>query len=753
MQDQQSRSGWKSMLSSLWLRSSNIRWKIIVPYLFLTLVVAVIGIYVVLTLVAGSLDERLDNHLLEAGRAVLNGFARVEIDHMESATILGATRGVAQALVDHDYETFAQLVVPFASTQNSGVLIVVDSAGDTVLNMLRQGDKIEPISLDFDATYLWPIRELLAEASPSASPRRAVGLHPVDGRYYYFTAVPLPAGPDGEFLGVLLIGTALDMLLPNLKSSSMADIIVYMPEGQAVATTLTSGLTEDEKTTLLSVISISPDLYTQVYESEAKTRIENVTINQRAYRLSRGPLIVARDRLTIFAVVLPSNFIIDTNTASRNTYILIFTAAMAAVILLGVGVARRITTPLDTLVKTSQAVAEGNLQQRTGIRRADEIGALATTFDQMTERLGERTVALQAALQVQKETATRMRSILSSIGDGVLLEDTEGNITSLNKAAESMLEDMALHFLSGPMRELPVADKDGDVNARLNPWLLERRRFQVANKVYTAHSASVATDENENLGTVIVLRDVTVEVEAEQLKDAFVAHVSHELRTPLTAIKGYTALLLATAGSTLSQTQHGFLDRISRQTDNLVFMINALLDFSEVESGGRLGLRQEPLSLSALVDEIYKEWRPQMEEKSLAFTLEMEPDIPLVNADVARLRWALINLVRNAYQYTDSGGTVSMHLSSSYDRVSFEVTDTGVGISVEDQRRLFSRFHRVMQSRDDNVRGLGLGLYVTKAIVEAHGGYIQVISEVGGGSTFTLVLPAMREHDVKRIGV
>jgi len=752
MQDQQPKSVWKSILTSLSPRSSNIRWKIILPYLFLTLVVAVIGIYVVINLVAGSLDERLDNHLLESGRAVLNGFARAEIDHMEAATILGATRGAAQALVEHDNEAFAELVVPYASTQKFGVLIVTDAAGQTVLNMLRVDDKLEPISLDFDATYLWIISRLLEEASPGASPLRAVGAHPVDGRYYYFTAVPLPAGPDGEFLGVLMIGTALDGLLPNLKASSMADIIVYMSEGQAVASTLTSGLADDEKTTLLNALSISPELYNLAFESDEKTRIENVTINQRAYRLSRGPLIVARDRLTVFAVALPSNFIIDTNVSNRNTYVLIFTAAMAAVIILGVAVAQRITIPLNMLVRTSQAVAEGDLQQRTGIRREDEIGALATTFDQMTERLGERTVALQTSLQVQKETATRMRSILSSIGDGVLLEDTEGNITTLNKAAESMLEDMAMHFLSGPMRELPVADKDGDVNERVNPWLLERRRFQVANKVYTAHSASVATDEGENLGTVVVLRDVTVEVEAEQLKDAFVAHVSHELRTPLTAIKGYTALLLATAGAALSPTQHGFLDRISRQTDNLVFMINALLDFSEVESGGRLGLRQEPLALSSVVEEIYKEWRPQMEEKSLTFTLEMAQDVPLVNADVARLRWALINLVRNAYQYTDSGGTVSLRLSSSYDRVSFEVVDTGVGISVEDQLRLFSRFHRVMQSRDDNVRGLGLGLYVTKAIVEAHGGYIQVVSEVGGGSTFTLVLPAVREHDVKRVG-
>ncbi|HOT90581.1 MAG TPA: ATP-binding protein [Anaerolineae bacterium] len=745
MQVQQPKNIWKSIWTAVLHRSSDIRGKIILPYLFLTLAVAVVGIYIVVTLVAGSLDERLDNHLLESGRAVLNGFARLESDHLESATILVGTRGAAQALAEHNYEEFSRLITPFASTQNFGVLVVVNADGKTVLNMLRRGDQLEPISLDFDATYLWIIGKLLEEASPASLPRRAIGAHPVDGRYYYFTAVPFPAGPDGEFLGVVMIGTALDTILTSLKNSSLADIIVYMYEGQAVASTFTLGLSPEEQASLLKALSITPEMYAQAFASETKTRIENITVNQLPYRLSRGPLIVARDRLAVFAVVLPSDFIIRTNIANRKTYIMVFTVAMAAVIVLGIGVAQRITHPLHALVRTSQAVAEGNLQQRTGIRRTDEIGALAATFDQMTERLSERTVALQAALQVQKETATRMRSILSSIGDGVLFEDTEGNITPLNKAAETMLVEMAMHFLAGPVRELSVVDKDRIVSDQTNPWLLEMRRFQVANKVYTAHSASVSTDDGEDLGTVIVLRDVTSEVEAEQLKDAFIAHVSHELRTPLTAIKGYTALLSATAGAELSPMHRGFLDRISQQTEGLVSMINALLDFSEIEAGGRIGLRQAPLLLSSLVEEIYKEWLPQMEEKSLTFTLEMAQNIPLVNADASRLRWAIINLVRNAYQYTDAGGTVSLRLSSSDDRVFLEVMDTGVGISPEDQRRLFNRFYRVMQSRDDNVRGLGLGLYVTKSIVEAHGGNIQVVSKVGRGSTFTLVLPALRD--------
>jgi two-component system phosphate regulon sensor histidine kinase PhoR len=501
---------------------------------------------------------------------------------------------------------------------------------------------------------------------------------------------------------------------------------------------------------MLSSLTIPADVYEDILYSEDQTRIETLTIEGRDYRLSRGPLVVGNDRLAVFDAALPSDFLLNSNAVNRGTYVLVFGLAMGAVILLGYGVAQRITRPLLTLVKTSQAVADGDLKQRTDIERNDEIGTLATAFDQMTERLDERTLALQSSLQVQRETASRMRSILSSIGDGVLLEDAQGNIVPLNQAATVMLEDAASRFLSGPVRDLPMLEQDRSLDTWANPWLLESRRFQVANRIYMAHSATVGSDHGENLGTVIVLRDVTAEMEAEQLKDAFVAHVSHELRTPLTAIKGYTALLGATAGSALNQTQHNFLDRISRQTDNLVGMINALLDFSEVEAGGRIGLRSELIELPVMIQDIYDEWKAEMEEKPLTFILEMEDNLPKVNVDVTRLRWALINLVRNAHQYTDAGGKITLRLSSAQADVVFQVIDTGVGIAEEAQKRLFTRFYRVMQSHDDNVRGLGLGLYVAKTIIEAHGGSIHVTSEMGVGSTFTVTLPAAPAQEAQQ---
>jgi len=748
MQAQPTPSVWKRVWNTLLRFVSDIRGKIIVPYLILTFAVAVIGLYVVTRLLSSSLDERFNNHLLESGRAVLTGFARHGIEHLEAARTFSLTEGVIEALREGDEATLADRVLPAATTRGVDVVIFFDAVGQTQLNALKRDGQVALVEYDFRPTDVWLVERLLAQGSASSSALRAIGEHPVDNKYYYFTAAPIAL--EEEFAGVVLVGTALDVLLPELNAASMAEITVYLNQGQAIASTFVRGMPADAQAEMLAELTIPPSVYDDALQSQDQTRIETLTIEKRDYRLSRGPLAVGNDRLAVFDVALPSDFLIESNAVNRSTYVVVFGLAMGAVILLGYGVAQRITRPVFTLIKTSQAVADGDLKQRTGIERSDEIGTLATAFDQMTERLDERTLALQSSLQIQRETASRMRSILSSIGDGVLLEDAEGNIVPLNQAATAMLEDAASRFLTGPVRDLPMLEQDRSPDIWPNPWLLESRRFQVANRIYMAHSATVGSDHGENLGTVIVLRDVTAEVEAEQLKDAFVAHVSHELRTPLTAIKGYTALLGVTAGTALTETQHNFLDRISRQTDNLVGMINALLDFSEVEAGGKIGLRLELIELSALIQETYDEWQAEMEEKPLTFILEMADHLPKVNVDVVRLRWALISLVRNAYQYTDAGGKVTLRLSAAQDNVVFQVIDTGVGIAEEAQKRLFTRFYRVMQSHDDNVRGLGLGLYVTKTIIEAHGGAIQVTSEVGVGSTFTVTLPAARDQEAQQ---
>jgi two-component system sensor histidine kinase VicK len=740
LQDQESEKqpGWPQQLRRLFV--SSIRGKIVLPYLILTLTVAIIGIYVVTSLVASSLDERLTNQLLEAGRVVSDGLARQEMNHLESARSIAFTVGLAEALQAGNRDRVVALAQPAAVVRGVESLIIVDGAGQEMVHTLQQDDgSFETVEGQFDTSELWMVQALLEASDPNAFPKRGLVLHGVNERYYYFTAIPI--GLEEEVVGVVVVGTSLNTLLPLFKVTSLADVIIYLDGGRAVATTFALAEQPADVAALLDTLSTTPALYeSALHSTGAVTTVEDdVRIRDRSYRLARGPLRVGDDNLGVFAVALPTHFIAQARALGRDTYVLIFSAAMAGVILIGYLISQRITGPITRLVRTSQAVAEGDLKQRTGIVRTDEIGFLAATFDKMTGRLSERTQALEEAIG-------RMRAILASIGDGVMLEDVEGNFIPLNAAAEALLEEMAANFPLGPLRELSEADYDQISDLEPSPWLVERRRFQVGKKVISAHSAAVQTDDGEHLGTVIVLRDVTAEVEAERLKDAFITHVSHELRTPLTAIKGYSELLLVSAGDALNEEQRGFLETISRHTDNLVAMINELLDFSEMEAGGRLGLRRRPVVLTTLVEEVAEEWRPQMDEKGLTFQVEAPADLPLVDADTRRLRWAVINLVRNAQQYTPAGGSVTLRLSEENGQVVLDVIDTGRGISPEDQQSLFTRFYRVTNVTADDVRGLGLGLYVTRAIIEAHEGNIEVVSEEGGGSKFSVTRPALQDH-------
>ncbi len=733
--DQESgkRAGWHQPL--LGLLTYGIRGKIVLPYLFLTMIVAVIGIYVVTSLVASSLDERLTNQLLEAGRVVSDSLSRWEMDHLESARSVAYTVGLANALEAGDFGEVVALANPAVVNAELDCLIVTDADGRGVVHMLRQDDGSYSREEQFDSSGLWIVRSLLEAGDPYALPGRGLVLHEANQRYYYLTSMPVEL--DGGVAGVVVVGTSLDSLLTHFKATSLADVIIYLDGGRAVATTFALAEKPADVGGLLDNLSVTPALYDSALKGTGFTTIENdIVVRGRAYRLARGPLRVANETLGVYAVALPSHFIAQARTTGRNTYVLIFTAAMAGVIFVGYLISQRITSPISRLVRASQAVAEGDLERRTHIVRTDEIGILAQTFDVMTGRLLERTRALEEAIG-------RMRAILSSIGDGVLLEDLEGNFIPLNAAAEALLEEMEEDFPFGPLCELPVGEYDQEHDLQLSPWILERRRFQVGDKVITAHSAAVRTDDGDHLGTVIVLRDVTAEVAAERLKDAFITHVSHELRTPLTAIKGYSELLLVSAREALDKEQRGFLETIGRHTDSLVTMINELLDFSEMEAGGRLGLRQRPVLLSSLVEDIANEWRSQMDEKGLEFQVEIPAELSLVDADTRRLRWAVINIVRNAWQYTPAGGSVTLQLYERDGDVVLNVVDTGIGITHENQKNLFNRFHRMTETEGQEIRGLGLGLYVTRAIVEAHGGHVDFVSEKGRGSTFSLILPAL----------
>jgi len=369
----------------------SIRVKVILPYFLLTLIIAITGAYVVTRLVTNSLSERLQNQLLEAGRIVSDEIARQEVQHIENARIIIFTRGVAEALLDEE-PVLDELVLPTASGVGIENLFIFNIQGQEMLHLLEQadGELLNITKPTRDNTFDF-FQSILTSNDPDTLPTRAIRKDPENNRWYYYTAMPFVA--NNEMIGVMVIGTSIDTIMPLMKSTSLADVIIYRESGQAIASTLMAQ--DDEEGIFLKTLSIPVATYQNVVDSDGLVSGENITVGERSYSLIRGKLQVSNDLLGVFAVVLSSDYVVQTSAINRNLYVGIFGVAMVVVVLLGFFIARGIINPLSSLVQTSQAIAGGDLDKRTGIQSRDEIGALATTFDKMTESLQERTIDLQ----------------------------------------------------------------------------------------------------------------------------------------------------------------------------------------------------------------------------------------------------------------------------------------------------------------------------------------------------------------------
>jgi signal transduction histidine kinase len=229
-------------------------------------------------------------------------------------------------------------------------------------------------------------------------------------------------------------------------------------------------------------------------------------------------------------------------------------------------------------------------------------------------------------------------------------------------------------------------------------------------------------------------------LELDQMKDEFVALISHELRTPLTSIRGYVELLRQDLPNAPLEQQEKFLSVVERNADRLLVLVNDLLFMAQIEVG-KVELNRVETDLVSLAEECVAAAQPVAEERRIEVKIDSQSR-PVLSADRARLAQVLDNLLSNALKFTPPGGEVEIRIAASEDTASLEMSDTGMGISAEDQTHLFSSFFRSSSANAAAVPGTGLGLAISKGIVEAHGGEISVQSREGHGSTFRIVLPA-----------
>ena len=708
---------------------------------------AAFGVFVVTQLVAGSFEERLKNQLIEAGRIVSDEVVNRERLRLEMERTIANTIGLPQALIDRNFQELYDLVFPhIANTNAIDSVVLLDTQGKEVLRLQRETvDPNAPLKTyqGSGANFFgWgAVARVLSDPQSSLKDVQ-IARDTNSDELIIYTVGPVKA-PEGT-VGAVLVGTYLKRELDAIHEVALTDVTLFDEQGQVIRSTLV--VDEEEAAEVFKIFT--PEKFQQVVD-QAKNEVyfdevegpDEVETRGQTYRLAYAPFILRGQVYGVYAVALPTNFITNTNNQSRTLLSIIFSAGVMAVLVIGYVVSQRIIRPIIRLVQTSQEIAKGNLDQRTGLKRDDEIGILASTFDDMTSELQKKTIEL-------REEASKLTAILHSIADGVIVQDLEGNVITTNPAAEEILAAIGDDFISPDpeMNNMEVGREPGQAQS----WSLfnhltglefhETRRFEMGRRVLSALSAPVVTSDGEQLGSVVVLRDITREVEAERLKDDFITSMSHELRTPPTAIKGYNDLLKMTSNN-LDERQKSFIEAIEQNVTDLLNIIQQMLDLSQIDAG-TLGIDQELQNLTELIETEAEQWAEKMEEKELAFSVHL-PDGPIwVEGDWDRLTQVIHNLLSNAYNYTLPGGRVEVSAKQKDGQAQVDVKDTGVGIAKEDQRFLFTRFFRAIHDeRTFDVSGAGLGLYMSKAVIEAHNGSIWMESGLYQGSIFSFALP------------
>ncbi len=290
-------------------------------------------------------------------------------------------------------------------------------------------------------------------------------------------------------------------------------------------------------------------------------------------------------------------------------------------------------------------------------------------------------------------------------------------------------------------RQHAIQELAEDVLQRRERAVREITLFQPQERQVRVHAVPCESADDRGPAVVLVIQDMTESNRYEQLRKEFVANVSHELKSPLTSIKSLTETLLDGA---LEDPPAGrrFVQMIESDVERLSRLIDDLLALSQIESQAT-PLRLAPVEMRRLVDSVVASLAPATERQRLRVDIAISEHLT-IQADPDRLRQGLINLIENAIKYNTAGGAIRINARIEQDAARIIVADTGIGIPIEDQPRIFERFYRVDKARSRELGGTGLGLSIVKHVVEAHGGQVSVESRPNEGATFTVILPQSR---------
>ncbi|MEO5892180.1 MAG: ATP-binding protein [Ferruginibacter sp.] len=388
-----------------------------------------------------------------------------------------------------------------------------------------------------------------------------------------------------------------------------------------------------------------------------------------------------------------------------------------------------ISAPIQVLNEGIREIANKNYRKRIHLNQKDEFGELAGAFNSMAEKLDEYENSNLAQLRFEK---SRIETIINQMRDGIIGLDAKRNILFLNAVAEKLFG----------LKEADIIGKYSPDIAIKNDLMRKILQDVAGNelKIYADDKESYfnkdildVTNNGAVVGQVIVLRNITPFHELNEAKTNFIATVSHELKTPISSIKMSAQLLEDKRIGNLSPEQTDLVKSITDDSERLLKITSELLNMAQVETG-HIELKLQPAKPAIIVEQAVSAIRFNAGQKNVELKINMPGDLPLIQADIEKTSWVLINFLTNAIKYSPENSTITINVLQNKNLVEFTVQDTGNGIDEKYLPKIFDRYYKVPGTHERS--GTGLGLAISREFIEAQHGTIWADSIIGEGSVF-----------------
>ena len=486
-------------------------------------------------------------------------------------------------------------------------------------------------------------------------------------------------------------------------------------------------------------------IYSGKNDTHKNTKRANITVTSPLEALGEKN----NPNIGSVTVALSGNIINQISSTTRASLLFVFTIAwvvFAFVILINTYL---ITRELRILQDGVKKISTGEFGYKiAGQDVSNEVKELFNEFNDMSNRLHIYEEQNIEQLTLEKN---KLEAVLMSIANGVVVCDNNDKVVLVNNHAQKLLEVSEENLLNTEIQQYVDTDGNFCFKEKIEQFkdtpleIIESKPIEfnitVDKRIIKSVISPMFTRNNDYVGYIIVMIDVTKEAEMEQMRTHFISNVSHELRTPVTVLRSYIDTLYSYGNEFDYETQKEFIGTINQEIIRLNRMVNDILDFSKLEANAEL--EKEPVNIVKLIEESINQVAVLTEEHHIKVEVSKDENIPDIELNYDSIERAFTNYMSNAIKYSPENGTIKVKISNlpNENEVEVTVTDEGCGISPEHQKKIFDRFYRV-ENNTHTIKGTGLGLNLVQTTIEKHhGGKVFVHSELGKGSTFGFIIP------------